>query len=107
MTAAARLPARVRFADSVRPRFGPDRGFLFDERTGRVYSLNDSGAFAAERLYGNQPPTAVLAAVIEAFETDATTAARDLARFIEHLFEEGLAVDEESAAAGPLRAPDG
>ena len=51
MSAPVRLPAQVRFVDSVRPRFGPDRGFLFDERSGRVFSLNGSGAFAAARLH--------------------------------------------------------
>lgn len=85
------LPARVRLADSVRPRFGPDRGFLFDERSGRVYSLNATGAVAAARLHERVPVAGVLAAVADAFEVDPVTAGRDLARFLDQLVLEGLA----------------
>lgn len=85
----------VRFHESVRVRLGAERGFLFDERTGRVYSLNASAALAAARLRDAQPAADVVAAVIAAFEVDAETARRDLARFVAHLVEEGLATLEE------------
>lgn len=87
--------ARVRFTDSVRPRLGPDRGFLFDERSGRVYSLNTTAAFAAARIQEALPVAAVVAAVVEAFEVDEAMAARDFARFVDQLVAEGLARVEE------------
>jgi hypothetical protein len=87
--------ARVRFLDSVRPRLGPDRGFLFDERSGRVYSLNATAAFAAARIQEALPAAAVVAAVVEAFEVDEAAAGRDFARFVDQLVAEGLARVEE------------
>jgi hypothetical protein len=87
----ASLPARVCFAASVRPRFGPHRGFLFDERSGRVYSLNSSGAFAAARIQERLDVADVLAALVDAFEVDAATARRDVAGFVDQLLQEGLA----------------
>jgi hypothetical protein len=87
--------ARVRFADSVRPRLGPDRGFLFDERSGRVYSLNATAAFAVARIREALPVAAVVAAVVEAFEVDEAAASRDFARFVDQLVAEGLAQIEE------------
>ena len=86
-----RLPVRVRFVDSVRPRFGPDRGFLFDERSGRVYSLNGTGAFAATRIHQDTPIVDVVLAMVETFEVDAPTARRALGAFIEQLVQEGVA----------------
>jgi PqqD family protein of HPr-rel-A system len=91
MSGVPRLPARVRLADSVRPRFGAERGFLFDERSGRVYSLNATGAVAAARLHERASVADVLAAVTDAFEVDPATARRDLATFLAQLVQEGLA----------------
>jgi hypothetical protein len=99
MTDAGRLPARVRFTDSVQPRFGPDRGFLFDQGSGRVYSLNATGAFAAARIQEQLPVAALVAALVEAFDVDAATAGRELAKFVGHLLEEGLAEAVEAPDA--------
>ena len=85
----------IRLVDSVRVRLGAERGFLFDERTGRVYSLNASAAVAAARLRDRQPADEVVSAVVEAFEVDVDTARRDYARFVSHLVEEGLAIVED------------
>jgi len=91
MSAPARLPARVRFVDSVRPRFGPERGFLFDRRSGRVFSLNGTGAFAAARFHERQPVADVLTAMVETFEGDEPVARRALIAFVEQLLREGVA----------------
>ncbi len=91
MTSVPGLPGHVRFAGSVRVRLGPERGFLFDQRTGRVYSVNASGALAAARIQDNAPVPGIISAVVEAFEVDGDTVRRDLARFVAHLVEEGLA----------------
>lgn len=88
------LPRRVRLDESVRVRVGPDQGFLFDQRTGRVYSLNASAAFAAARLQ-EAPVAAVVAAVVETFDVDEAVAREDLARLVGQLLEEGLAHAEE------------
>lgn len=92
MSDAGSLPAAVRFADTVKLRLGEDRGFLFDQRTGRVYSLNASAAFAAERIRTVRDTAAVLDAVIEEFEVEAATARHDLATFVDQLVAEGLAI---------------
>lgn len=91
MSAPAPLPARVRLVESVRPRFGPERGFLFDQRSGRVFSLNGTGAFAAARFHDQQPVADVLVAMVEAFEVDEPVARRALIAFVEQLRREGVA----------------
>lgn len=91
MSAPTELPARVRFLDSVRPRFGPERGFLFDQRSGRVFSLNGTGAFAAARLHERQPVAAVLAAMLETFDVEEPVARRALIAFVAQLLREGVA----------------
>jgi len=75
----------------VRPRFGPERGFLFDQRSGRVFSLNGTGAFAAARFHDQQPVADVLVAMVEAFEVDEPVARRALIAFVEQLRREGVA----------------
>jgi len=90
------VTGRVRFTDSIRVRLGAERGFLFDERTGRVYSLNASAAVAAKGLRDERSEADVIAAVVAAFDVDAATARRDLARFVAHLLEAGLAIADEA-----------
>jgi len=87
---ARELPARIRFLDSVSIRLGPERGFLFDQRSGRVFSLNGSATLAASRFHDGAATTDVIAAVVEAFDVDAATVRSDLARLVAHLVEEGL-----------------
>lgn len=91
MTTPPAPPAAVRLAESVTLRVGEERGFLFDQRTGRVYSLNGTAAFAASRLRAGAPAREVAAALVEVFEVDEETAQADLARFVAQLLEEGLA----------------
>jgi uncharacterized iron-regulated protein len=88
------LPTRVRFLDSVRVRLGPERGFLFDQRSGRVYSLNRTAAVAVGRIQAGTSTAAVIEDVVAAFDVDAATVRRDLQRFVEHLLAEGLAETE-------------
>jgi hypothetical protein len=88
------VTGHVKLHDSVRVRLGAERGFLFDERSGRVYSLNASAAVAAAGIRDRQPVDDVIAAVVDAFDVDAATARHDLARFVSHLVEEGLATME-------------
>jgi coenzyme PQQ synthesis protein D (PqqD) len=81
----------VRLTDSVRLRIGPKQGFLFDERSGHVYSLSASSALAAARLRDGSSVDEVIRAVVAAFDVDETTARRDVAAFVEELIREGLA----------------
>ena len=85
------MRAAVRFHQAVRVRLGPERGFLFDERTGRVYSLNATAALAAAQLKAEATEAEVVRAVATAFDVDADTVRRDYARFVGELIEEGLA----------------
>lgn len=85
------MAARVRLQASVRVRLGPERGFLFDERSGHVYSLNATGAVAAAGFRDDKPDAEIIATVVEDFAVEAATARRDLERFVEHLVREGLA----------------
>jgi hypothetical protein len=90
------MSARVRFNDSVRVRLGADRGFLFEEQTGRVYSLNASAAVAAARIQAGMDRPAILEVVIATFDVDEPTARRDFDRFARSLVDEGLATLEEA-----------
>jgi len=81
----------VRLQRSVRVRLGADRGFLFDERSGRVYSLNATAAVAAAGLRDEKGEADIVGAVAEAFEVEPEVARRDLERFIAQLVQEGLA----------------
>ena len=88
------MSARVRFRDSVRVRLSADRGFLFDEQTGRVYSLNASAAVAAARIQAGMDEPAVLEVVLATFDVDEPAARRDFDRFTRTLVDEGLATVE-------------
>jgi hypothetical protein len=88
------MNARVRFCDSVRVRLSADRGFLFEEQSGRVYSLNASAAVAAARIQAGMDNPAVLEVVLATFEVDESTARRDFDRFTRSLVDEGLATVE-------------
>jgi PqqD family protein of HPr-rel-A system len=81
----------VRLQRSVRVRLGADRGFLFDERSGRVYSLNATAAVAAAGLRDEKEEADIVGAVAEEFEVEPEVARRDLERFIAQLVQEGLA----------------
>jgi coenzyme PQQ synthesis protein D (PqqD) len=85
----------VRFHRAVRVRLGPERGFLFDERTGRVYSLNATAAVAAAHLDAEVTDAEVVRAVVAAFDIDADTARRDYARFVAELVQEGLVTRQD------------
>jgi hypothetical protein len=89
------MSARVRFRDAVRVRLGADRGFLFDEQNGRVYSLNASAAVAAARIQAGMDGPAVVEVVLATFDVDEPTARRDFDRFTRALVDEGLATLEE------------
>lgn len=89
------MSARVRFRDSVRVRLSADRGFLFEEQSGRVYSLNASAAVAAARIQAGMDDPAVLEVVLATFDVDEPTARRDFDRFTRTLVDEGLATVEE------------
>lgn len=86
------MSARLRFRDSVRVRLSADRGFLFEEQSGRVYSLNATAALAAARIQAGMETPAVLEAVLATFEVDEATARRDFDRFTRALLDEGLAI---------------
>jgi coenzyme PQQ synthesis protein D (PqqD) len=90
------MSARVRFRDSVRVKLSADRGFLFDEQNGRVYSLNASAAVAAARIQAGLDSPAVVEVVVATFEVDEPTARRDFDRFTRTLVDEGLATLEEA-----------
>ena len=81
----------VRLQRSVRVRLGADRGFLFDERSGRVYSLNATAALAAAGLRDEKAEADIVTSVTEEFAVEAPVARRDLERFIAQLVQEGLA----------------
>jgi hypothetical protein len=89
------MSARVRFRDSVRVRLSADRGFLFEEQSGRVYSLNATAAVAAARIQAGMDDPAVLEVVLATFDVDEPTARRDFDRFMRTLVDEGLATVEE------------
>jgi coenzyme PQQ synthesis protein D (PqqD) len=97
MTSPGAMPTRVRLNPSVRLRVGDRQGFLFDERTGRVYSLTATSALAATRLAEDDSIDDVVQAVVRAFDVDDKTARKDLLGFIDQLVREGLARPVDAA----------
>jgi hypothetical protein len=91
------MSAQVRFRESVRVRLSADRGFLFEEQSGRVYSLNASAAVAAARIQAGMDTPAVLEVVLATFDVDEPTARRDFDRFTRSLVDEGLATVEDDS----------
>jgi coenzyme PQQ synthesis protein D (PqqD) len=91
---------RLRLHSSVRARLGNERGFLFDERSGRVYSLTSTAAFALARLQRSDDGDDIVAAVVKAFQVDTVTAQRDLNELVAQLLGEGLATVEGEDAHG-------
>jgi hypothetical protein len=91
---------RLRLVKSVRTRLGADRGFIFDDRTGRVYTLNTTAAFALGRLQAGLPVADIVDAVTEQFQAEAPAVRRDLERFIEQVVGEGLGRLDPEATGG-------
>ncbi len=89
------LPERVRFCDSVRLRFTPDKGFLFEANSGQAFSLNASATLAASRIYAGSDMQSVVTAVAEHFEVERSLVERDLQRFIAEMEREGLLATDD------------
>lgn len=85
------LPERLEFDGRVTVRIGPERGFLFDQRTGRIFSLSSTAAVATERLARGAPVAEAVEAVLAAFDADPATVRAALAQLIAELVQEGLA----------------
>ncbi len=73
-----------------------ENGFLFDGRTGATYSLNKSGTFLLKQLIEGARPEALKEKLIESFDVDEATAARDVEQFLFRL--KDLRVTEEDEA---------
>jgi hypothetical protein len=94
------LPPRVQLARSVRARLGLERGFLFEERTGRVYSLTATAAFSVARLQEGTAVNDIVAGLTRSFEVDQATARREIAVFVNQLLAEGLATAADGGVDG-------
>lgn len=95
MISTSNFSKGIRFTDSVSVRIGPERGFLFDQRSGRIYSLNASGAFAASKIHNGETVDDVISAITEEFDVDTGTVLQDFAHFATLLIDNGLACPNE------------
>ena len=91
---------QAQLVNTVRARLSADRGFLFDDRSGRVYTLNASAAFMAARLRQPAPLVELVSALTKTFQTDDEIASRGLEHFLEQLVGEGLGRIEEGDGRG-------
>jgi hypothetical protein len=73
-----------------------ESGFLFDARTGSTYSLNRTGTFVLRELMAGTPVGKIAGRLLEAFEVDAETAARDVEQILFRLKFLGV-IPEEGA----------
>jgi hypothetical protein len=73
-----------------------ESGFLFDARTGSTYSLNRTGTFVLRELMAGTPVGKIGGRLLEAFEVDAETAARDVEQILFRLKFLGV-IPEEGA----------
>ncbi|OGL17599.1 MAG: hypothetical protein A3F92_03535 [Candidatus Rokubacteria bacterium RIFCSPLOWO2_12_FULL_71_22] len=85
------LPERVELASQVTVRLGPERGFLFHQRTGRIYSLSGTAALATARMAEGCSVDQVVDAVLDAFDADGGAVREGLQTLIDDLVREGLA----------------
>ncbi len=67
----------------------PIRGNLADMR--RIFTLTPTGVFIWDRLDGAAPLSDLRDAVLDEFDTSREEAGADIAAFLEHLLEAGLA----------------
>ena len=66
------------------------RGFLFDRRTGDVFSLNATGAFIVHSILQGTPLPEIPSKLSKAFRVPHEEACRDVAEFLSELRELGL-----------------
>ncbi|HUT12485.1 MAG TPA: PqqD family protein [Thermoguttaceae bacterium] len=66
------------------------RGFLFNRKTGEVFSLNATGAFIVHWLLRLTPPSELPAKVSAAFSISQEDANRDVAEFLSEIWHMGL-----------------
>ncbi len=80
------LAARLRSGELTVTRLVDGSGVILDVNGLKVYSLNETGMFLVERLQqGIVDHERLSAALVERFEVDPETAARDLEAFVEEL----------------------
>ena len=59
-----------------------DNGFLFDTRTGSTYSLSRTGTFLLRQLMTGTGVDSLPGRLVETYEVDDDTAARDVEQFV-------------------------
>ena len=62
-----------------------DEGFVFDPATGDSYLMNRTGTVILRGLQQGHDEAAVAAAIVEDFDVEPDTAARDVADFVNRL----------------------
>jgi PqqD family protein of HPr-rel-A system len=65
-------------------------GFLFDHSSGQTYTLNPTGKLIFEKMREGLDDEAIIAAVMEEFDTEAHIVRRDLEDFVRQLTESGV-----------------
>lgn len=66
------------------------RGFIFNRKTGEVFSLNATGAFIVHCLLQSIPPSELPAKVSAAFCISEEDANQDVAEFLSEMWNMGL-----------------
>lgn len=77
-----------------------DNGFLFDTRTGHTFTLSRSGTFLMRLLIAAEPPDTLAARLVERFEVDDATAARDVEQFLRRVRDLDLLGPRDGATRG-------
>lgn len=76
---------RVDLGTLVFERSEQGRGFLFNPKSGEIFSLNATGAFIVECLRESITPSELARKVAVAFGVEVITAKRDVSEFVEQL----------------------
>jgi hypothetical protein len=70
--------------------------FVFNRTNAVIHSFNGSGGFLFKHIATNAPIESLVAAMVNEYDVDENTAARDIISFLKSLSEKGLVeIDDE------------
>ena len=86
---------KYQIAPWIEFRFGGNKGFLYDTKTGQAYGLNELASLIVEQIQNSKNFEEIKAKIIETYEVTEEKAERDTQDFIEQLKNLGVIIENE------------
>ncbi len=86
---------KYQIAPWVEFRFGNNKGFLYDTKTGQAYGLNEVASIIIEEIKKSKNFEEIKAKIIETYEITEEKAEKDTQDFIEQLKNLGVVIEDE------------